>query len=418
MNRNMLVLGIVALLAIGGVAIFLASKNGGNIFNTFQNITNEIVNNSYFTQLIADGVTTKKDLETIAEIRPYGDGFIGISKEPLAWGNALDLAKKTGSAVLEIEDGGAGTRQQLTEWLNTTFASHLDSTLWVRQDAQTRVLDRHDVLSVSTFDSPRKALLQWKPKSGRATADPTVATKDQPFANSLGMKFVPLPGTNSLICIHETRRGDYAQYAAENPSVSSNWKSLFEKGVPVSAEASHPVIGVTWHESNSFCEWLSKREGLKYRITSDREWSIAVGIAEEEDPTTTVEQLSENAKTATQFVWGNEPRPRDYSGNFADSTLHELIPENLYIENFSDGFPTTAPVMSFKPNNFGIFDLGGNAWEWCSDRGDATRINRIMRGASWDNTENSMSRSSFRFMLRPSDGRFGCFRCVIDLSEK
>ncbi len=161
MTRNLFVLGILALLAIGGVALFLASKSGGNVFNSFQNITNQIINNSYFTQLIADGVTTKEDLQEIAEIRPYGDGFIGVSKAALDWDQAQDLAKRTGAEVLAAEDSAAAPRQKLLAWLVDIFSSHLLSPVWIREHEIASILDGTEILAVTAMDRQRKALLQW-----------------------------------------------------------------------------------------------------------------------------------------------------------------------------------------------------------------------------------------------------------------
>ena len=101
--------------------MFLASKNGGNIFNTFQNTTNQIINNSYFTQLIADGVTTKEDLAEIAEIRPYGDGFLGVSKGAMDWDGSLDFAHRTGSKILPIGHSARESREDQLRWLSKTF---------------------------------------------------------------------------------------------------------------------------------------------------------------------------------------------------------------------------------------------------------------------------------------------------------
>jgi formylglycine-generating enzyme required for sulfatase activity len=53
------------------------------------------------------------------------------------------------------------------------------------------------------------------------------------------------------------------------------------------------------------------------------------------------------------------------------------------IEGYTDGFPTTAPVMSFKPNKLGLYDMGGNVYEWCEDSYDSSRENRTLRGGAW-----------------------------------
>ena len=131
MNRNLLVLGVVALLVLGGIAAFLASRNGGSITNIFQKTTNQIIHNSYFTQLIANGVTTEKDLKSIGDIRPFGDGFIGVSKEPLEWEQAQDLAGRTGARILATE---AGAKQELLAWLAKTFGFHLSAPVWLSEN--------------------------------------------------------------------------------------------------------------------------------------------------------------------------------------------------------------------------------------------------------------------------------------------
>lgn len=161
-NRNLLVLGVVALLSIGGVALFLASKNGGNIFNIFQNTTNQIINNSYFTQLIANGVTTKEDLESIAEIRPYGDGFIGVSKAALDWDQAQDLAKRTGAYILELDSEGLDSRVDLVTWLATNFKTQMSSPTWMLDQNAPTVLVNSEILALKTADGERKVLLRWR----------------------------------------------------------------------------------------------------------------------------------------------------------------------------------------------------------------------------------------------------------------
>ncbi len=64
--------------------------------------------------------------------------------------------------------------------------------------------------------------------------------------NSLGMTFVAVPGTKIWMCLHETRKGDYAAYAKENPKTDMSWKKIEAYGVPVSEGDDHPdVVSVT-----------------------------------------------------------------------------------------------------------------------------------------------------------------------------
>jgi hypothetical protein len=128
----------------------------------------------------------------------------------------------------------------------------------------------------------------------------TTYTTDRPFTNTLGMKFVPVKGTEVAFCIWETRVKDYAAYAAANAGVDGSWKNFagvdgsgknFGRGFK--QEDTHPVVKVSWNDANAFCEWLTKKElaagkikaGQKYRLPTDAEWSVAVGLEQEKGNT-------------------------------------------------------------------------------------------------------------------------------------
>ncbi len=160
-NLNLLILGAVALLVLGGIGFFLASQKSGDTNTVVQNIRNEILNNSYFQNMIATGVTTEKDLLAITDIRPYEDGFIGISKEVLNWEQAGALAEKTGSHVLSLDDVESAPREQVVVWLESTFSSHISSPIWVREGDDARILDGPEVLAVTALDRQRKVFLHW-----------------------------------------------------------------------------------------------------------------------------------------------------------------------------------------------------------------------------------------------------------------
>jgi len=104
-----------------------------------------------------------------------------------------------------------------------------------------------------------------KPKkeaSPLSSAPLSAATKGKPFVNSLGMKFVPVPGTDILMCIHETRRKDYAIYATGHSDVDDTWKNPTVKGKPLIQTDDHPAVMVSWSDADAFCSWLSTKEGL------------------------------------------------------------------------------------------------------------------------------------------------------------
>jgi formylglycine-generating enzyme required for sulfatase activity len=226
-----------------------------------------------------------------------------------------------------------------------------------------------------------------------ATSAPGEAPKEQPFSNSLGMKFVAVPGTSVLMCVHETRNADYAAYAAAQSGVNEEWK--IEAG---SGKEQHAVVKVSYEDAEGFCRWLSAKEGKTYRLPTDAEWSAAVGL-ENERGATPAEKEENSAKEV--YPWGSYYPPKPGDGNY-----------DKYV--VGDGYDGTAPVMSFRANSLGIYDLGGNVWEWCQDWYDEDKDYRVLRGASWGNDAGSSLRSSCR-----GDGGprirydyFG-FRCVV-----
>jgi len=237
------------------------------------------------------------------------------------------------------------------------------------------------------------------------------------FTNSLGMKFVQVPGTKVLFCIHETRRQDYEAYAAESPDADVSWKNQMVSGIPLGDKNDHPVLSVNVEDAEKFCSWLSKKEGKRYRLPTDREWSVAVGIGNEEitTPTTTPQML--NQKIQDAFPWGGDfpPRTKDMGGNYADSTTLEKIPKRPVIANYTDGFATTAPVMSLKPNKMGLFDLGGNVWELVSDLYSPETPEYVMRGGCWHDHERLFLLSSCRVHHKSGTRHNDTgFRCVIE----
>jgi len=228
------------------------------------------------------------------------------------------------------------------------------------------------------------------------TASPK-ADKGQPtttFTNSLGMIFVKVPGTTVQMCIHETRNVDYEAYAASQPGVDDLWR-----GRAVGDKSQCPVVLVRYQDAEGFCRWLSTKENKTYRLPTDEEWSVAVGLGKEIGRTPREKQ--DKSKEAV-FPWGGTYPPSPQDGNFHPFAVDDGYPP-----------PQTAPVMSFKPNKLGIYDLGGNAQEWCLDWHDKDGKERVIRGSA-DHGALSL-RSSTRLHRAPelqSDGTG--FRCVVE----
>ncbi len=279
------------------------------------------------------------------------------------------------------------------------------------------------VLDVTAFWDVNSSCVLWiePPGAGTppetATPSPATTAAKSDFTNSLGMKFLPVKGTEVMFCIHETRRQDYAAYANEVSGVNGLWKSATRDGVPSGDKDDHPVVGVSWDHAAAFCAWLSKKEGKTYRLPTDREWSYAVGIGRDErwTKTTTPESLKGQAK---EFPWDGDypPETKDLAGNYGDSAWHEKFPTQPWLENYSDGYPTTAPVMSFKPNSFGLYDMGGNVREWVEDWWNDAQADKVMRGTFFGHFTRDSLLSSFRDHTAPNrlDANSG-FRVVVEV---
>jgi formylglycine-generating enzyme len=191
----------------------------------------------------------------------------------------------------------------------------------------------------------------------------------------------------------------------------------------------HPVIYVTWNDAVAFCAWLSKKEGKTYRLPTEAEWEYAC-----------------RAGSNSRYYFGNNLEEIHRFANVADSARKALSP-NIFIEPFDeelkqpetkfsapflghgDSYPWTAPVGKFEPNPFGLYDMHGNAMEWCSDwydenyyqnspvndpQGPTTGTARVVRGGGYG-VALIMLRSAHRDSAVPSYR--GChlgFRVVLE----
>ncbi len=229
----------------------------------------------------------------------------------------------------------------------------------------------------------------------------------EPWTNSLGMKFVPVGDV--LFCIWTTRVKDYEAFctATGNPRTRALYEDTGE----------HPVLQVSWHDAKAFCDWLTKKEigegalakGRSYRLPTDLEWSMAVGLPAEKGRT----PEGRDSGIKDIYPWGAAWPPPKGAGNFADTSAKgkgaRIIP------GYTDGFPHTAPVGSFAANRHGLFDMAGNVWQWCEDTYSPRGTRRVSRGGSWADDRPGELSSSYRNNALPDTrGLIYGFRCVLD----
>jgi len=160
----------------------------------------------------------------------------------------------------------------------------------------------------------------------------------------------------------------------------------------------HPVVNVSWNDAVAFCTWLSKKESKACRLPTEAEWEYAC-----------------RAGTTTRYCSGDDPETLAKVGNVADATARAKFPDWKYTIKAGDGYVFTAPVGKFKPNAFGLYDMYGNAWQWCADwygleyyakslandpTGPDSGAVRVLRGGSWISGP-EITRSARRIRLTP-----------------
>lgn len=229
------------------------------------------------------------------------------------------------------------------------------------------------------------------------------------FTNSLGMKFVPVPGTRVLMCVHEVRMLDWKACVKKVRGLDSKESRGWSDDQPVQ---------LNWDEALAFCEWLSQEDGLGYRVSTDREWSFSVGIGQDEVADALPAMLG--GKIKDQYPWGAVWPPPQGAGNYPDQTfIDETKPKDGFtIPAYNDGFALASPVMSFAPNHLGIYDLGGNLWEWTSSWYDGRQDSRSVRGAGFmllTNQETLLSSCRGSVSLGSKSGRG--LRVVIEVPQ-
>src|SRR6266700_1256710 len=156
----------------------------------------------------------------------------------------------------------------------------------------------------------------------------------------------------------QTTNAEYALFldAARHPAPSS-WND------PDFSHPRQPVVGVSWFDAVAYCNWLGGMKGKKYRLPGEAEW----------------ERAARGGADDSQYPWGNFP-PED-------------LPD--YAQRWKTG---PEPVGLYAPNPYGLFNVGDNVHEWCSDwydasyygvspernpQGPPTGMRRASRGGSW-----------------------------------
>jgi len=202
------------------------------------------------------------------------------------------------------------------------------------------------------------------------------------------------------IAATEVSQALYVEVVGINPS---RWVSLLR-----------PVENVTWFDCARFCNQLSEQHGFQpvYKITEDTvDWDPAASGYRL--PTEAEWEYAGRAGTSTVFSFGNDPSQLHHFGNYCDRTCERAWRDTTQL----DGYCFTAPIGSFEPNEWGLYDMHGNLWEWCWDwwapfevlplvdpKGPSAGSHKAERGGCWE-VGPEMCRQAYRHFVEPDQKR-------------
>lgn len=120
--------------------------------------------------------------------------------------------------------------------------------------------------------------------------------------------------------------------------IGANWKQPQGPGSTIVGKENHPVVHIAYEDAMAYCEWAGRR------LPTEAQWEYA----------------ARGGKEGGRFFWGDDTASLPARANTWNGTFPVT-------NDTADGFEGSAPVMSYPPNGFGLYDMAGNVWEWTGD---------------------------------------------------
>ena len=211
----------------------------------------------------------------------------------------------------------------------------------------------------------KKAVTEKQKKTRMVTKTRTVAASSAGKEITL-FEFCPIHAGTFKMESNEVKM-DQDFYLGKYPVTQQQWEAVMGNNPSNFKGGSLPVETVSWDDAQIFIQKLNQLSGKKlYRLPTEAEWEYACRAG-----TTSEYYFGDDASQLGEYAW--------FGGNSGQ---------------------TTHPVGQKKPNEWGLYDMAGNVWEWTDSWYDSSRSNRVIRGGSWSG-DSVLCRSAYRDILNP-----------------
>jgi formylglycine-generating enzyme required for sulfatase activity len=255
--------------------------------------------------LLAGFGATYAVVSLINASHPSPPGMVWIPGGEFTMGTDSDLGKLDEKPAHRVRVDGFWMDE--TDVTNAQFREFVEATGYVT--TAEKPLDPDEILRESPPGTPRPTKL-----------DPG------------SMVFVPTSGPVPLI-------GPQAHRAWWKWTRGADWRHPEGPDSSIDGMDDHPVVHVSWFDAVAYAEWAGNR------LPTEAEWEFA----------------ARGGLDAKPYVWGDD-RPTET--NIRANIWQGDFP---YRNTAADGFERTSPVKTFPPNGYGLYDMAGNVWQWCSD---------------------------------------------------